>query len=102
MRAKTTASFPNSIKGISKYSLFTPVATFEHTFREIHARTGNAFFHRNSGMLEYRNGLRALLIGMISKPTGMYASLGMLTPVTEEKNVQIAKTVFNHVFIVSV
>ena len=38
------------------------------------------FSHKISGMLEYRNGLRALYIGMMIKPTGRYESFGISTP----------------------
>lgn len=42
-----------------------------------------------SGMLEYRKGFSALLIGMISRPTGMYASFGISTPVTKVKYISL-------------
>ena len=41
-----------------------------------------------SGKSEYKNGLRALLIGIIINPTGKYESVGMCTP---GKNVKVAK-----------
>ena len=42
-----------------------------------------------SGKSEYKNGLRALLIGMTINPTGKYESVGMATP---GKNVKVANT----------
>ena len=44
-----------------------------------------------SGKSEYKNGLRALLIGITINPTGKYESVGMCTPGKNIKVVANAK-----------
>ena len=47
-----------------------------------------------SGKSEYKNGLRALLIGITINPTGKYESFGMSTPGKNVKVANIKKTSF--------
>ena len=64
-------------------------------FEEIHVSAGRSFSHKTSGNDEYKNGLRALFMGIMIRPTGRYASLWILTP---EKNILILFQVNNNRF----